>query len=119
MTALRGCDDGPFGLTSRRSFYHARRAPDAPSAETLARLEPRPVFRTDVHGDIEISTDGDTLWPILCENLGENLTLIPHKRRHLPDNGCGVVDGERVLVTGLDHRSPRGGPDRRSNVVVP
>jgi len=33
-----------------------------PSSETLARLEPRPVFRTDVHGDIEISTDGERLW---------------------------------------------------------
>ena len=33
-----------------------------PSPETLGRLEPRPVFRTDVHGDIEISTDGGRLW---------------------------------------------------------
>jgi competence protein ComEC len=33
-----------------------------PKAETLERLEPRPVFRTDVHGDIEISTDGERLW---------------------------------------------------------
>jgi len=33
-----------------------------PSAETLGRLEPRPVFRTDVNGDIEISTDGESLW---------------------------------------------------------
>ena len=47
---------------SRRSFYHARRAPDAPCAETLERLERRPVFRTDLHGDIEMSTDGERLW---------------------------------------------------------
>jgi competence protein ComEC len=33
-----------------------------PAPETLERLEPRPVFRTDVHGDIEISTDGERLW---------------------------------------------------------
>ena len=33
-----------------------------PSAETLGRLEPRPVFRTDLHGDIEMSTDGEKLW---------------------------------------------------------
>ena len=33
-----------------------------PSPETLGRLGPRPVFRTDVHGDIEISTDGERLW---------------------------------------------------------
>jgi competence protein ComEC len=33
-----------------------------PSPETLARLEPRPVFRTDLHGDIEVSTDGERLW---------------------------------------------------------
>ena len=33
-----------------------------PSRETLGRLEPRPVFRTDVNGDIEMSTDGKRLW---------------------------------------------------------
>jgi competence protein ComEC len=33
-----------------------------PSPETLSRLAPRPVFRTDLHGDIEISTDGERLW---------------------------------------------------------
>ena len=33
-----------------------------PSPETLGRLGPRPVFRTDLHGDIEISTDGERLW---------------------------------------------------------
>jgi len=33
-----------------------------PAPETLARLEPRSIFRTDVHGDIEISTDGSRLW---------------------------------------------------------
>jgi len=33
-----------------------------PSRETLGRLEPRPVFRTDLHGDIEISTDGRKMW---------------------------------------------------------
>jgi competence protein ComEC len=33
-----------------------------PSPETLERLEPRPVFRTDLNGDIEISTDGERLW---------------------------------------------------------
>jgi beta-lactamase superfamily II metal-dependent hydrolase len=36
----------------------------------LGRLEPRPVFRTDVHGDIEISTDGERLW-IETERDGE------------------------------------------------
>jgi competence protein ComEC len=41
-----------------------------PSPETLARLEPRPVFRTDVHGDIEISTDGERLW-VEVEREGE------------------------------------------------
>ena len=31
--------------------------------EAVARLaQPRPVFRTDVNGDIEISTDGERLW---------------------------------------------------------
>jgi competence protein ComEC len=33
-----------------------------PSSDTLGRLEPRPVFRTDVNGDIEMSTDGERLW---------------------------------------------------------
>ena len=33
-----------------------------PSRETLGRLEPRPVFRTDLQGDIEMSTDGERLW---------------------------------------------------------
>ena len=33
-----------------------------PSPETLGRLEPLPVFRTDLQGDIEISTDGERLW---------------------------------------------------------
>jgi len=33
-----------------------------PSPETLDRLAPRPVFRTDRHGDVEISTDGRKLW---------------------------------------------------------
>ena len=33
-----------------------------PSAETLGRLEPRPVFRTDLHGDMGVSTDGERLW---------------------------------------------------------
>jgi competence protein ComEC len=33
-----------------------------PATETLGRLEPRPVFRTDLQGDIEISTDGERLW---------------------------------------------------------
>jgi len=41
-----------------------------PSLETLGRLEPRPVFRTDVHGDIEISTDGERLW-VEVEREGE------------------------------------------------
>jgi competence protein ComEC len=41
-----------------------------PAAETLGRLEPRPVFRTDVNGDIEISTDGEKLW-IEVEREGE------------------------------------------------
>ena len=33
-----------------------------PSPQTLDRLAPRPVFRTDLHGDVEISTDGRRLW---------------------------------------------------------
>jgi len=33
-----------------------------PSPETLARLGARPVFRTDRHGDVEMSTDGERLW---------------------------------------------------------
>jgi competence protein ComEC len=33
-----------------------------PSPETLDRLAPRPVFRTDRHGDVEMSTDGERLW---------------------------------------------------------
>ncbi len=33
-----------------------------PAPETLDRLAPRPVFRTDRHGDVEISTDGHKLW---------------------------------------------------------
>jgi len=41
-----------------------------PSAETLGRLEPRPVFRTDVNGDIEMSTDGERLW-VEVERDGE------------------------------------------------
>ncbi len=41
-----------------------------PSPETLDRLEPRPVFRTDQNGDIEISTDGEKLW-VETERDGE------------------------------------------------
>jgi competence protein ComEC len=41
-----------------------------PSPETLGRLEPRPVFRTDVNGDIEMSTDGERLW-VEVEREGE------------------------------------------------
>ena len=33
-----------------------------PASETLERLSPRRVFRTDVNGDIEMSTDGERLW---------------------------------------------------------
>jgi competence protein ComEC len=33
-----------------------------PALETLDRLAPRPVFRTDRHGDVEMSTDGRKLW---------------------------------------------------------
>jgi competence protein ComEC len=33
-----------------------------PAPETLDRLAPRPVFRTDRQGDVEISTDGRRLW---------------------------------------------------------
>jgi competence protein ComEC len=43
---------------------------DLPSPETLGRLEPRPVFRTDLRGDIEISTDGRRLW-VETEREGE------------------------------------------------
>jgi competence protein ComEC len=33
-----------------------------PALETLDRLGKRPVFRTDRHGDVEMSTDGRKLW---------------------------------------------------------
>jgi beta-lactamase superfamily II metal-dependent hydrolase len=33
-----------------------------PAPETLARLDGRPVFRTDLNGDVEMSTDGHKLW---------------------------------------------------------
>jgi competence protein ComEC len=33
-----------------------------PSLETLDRLDGRPVFGTDLNGDVEISTDGHKLW---------------------------------------------------------
>jgi len=33
-----------------------------PSPETLDRLGSRPVFRTDRHGDVEMSTDGERQW---------------------------------------------------------
>jgi len=33
-----------------------------PAAETLDRLGSRPVFRTDLNGDVEMSTDGRKLW---------------------------------------------------------
>jgi len=33
-----------------------------PAPETIDRLGKRPVFRTDRHGDIEMSTDGERLW---------------------------------------------------------
>jgi len=33
-----------------------------PALETLDRLGRRPVFRTDRHGDVQISTDGHKLW---------------------------------------------------------
>jgi beta-lactamase superfamily II metal-dependent hydrolase len=39
--------------------------------EAVARLaQPRPIFRTDVNGDIEISTDGERLW-VEVEREGE------------------------------------------------
>jgi competence protein ComEC len=41
-----------------------------PAPETLDRLAPRPVFRTDHHGDVEISTDGRKLW-VKTERDGE------------------------------------------------
>jgi len=41
-----------------------------PSPQTLDRLGSRPVFRTDRHGDVEISTDGHKLW-IKTERGGE------------------------------------------------
>jgi competence protein ComEC len=33
-----------------------------PALETLDRLDGRPVFRTDLNGDVQISTDGHKLW---------------------------------------------------------
>jgi len=33
-----------------------------PALQTLDRLGSRPVFRTDRHGDVQISTDGEKLW---------------------------------------------------------
>jgi competence protein ComEC len=41
-----------------------------PAPETLDRLGARPVFRTDRHGDVQISTDGRKLW-IKTERGGE------------------------------------------------
>ena len=41
-----------------------------PSPRTLDRLGARPVFRTDLHGDVEITTDGHKLW-IKTEREGE------------------------------------------------
>ena len=41
-----------------------------PAPETLDRLGNRPVFRTDRHGDVHISTDGHKLW-IKTERGGE------------------------------------------------
>ena len=41
-----------------------------PAAETLDRLGRRPVFRTDHHGDVEMSTDGERLW-VKRERSGE------------------------------------------------
>ena len=41
-----------------------------PAPETLDRLGTRPVFRTDRHGDVEISTDGERLW-IKTQDRGE------------------------------------------------
>ncbi len=41
-----------------------------PAPQTLDRLGSRPVFRTDRHGDVQISTDGHKLW-IKTERGGE------------------------------------------------
>ncbi|MDP2948981.1 MAG: MBL fold metallo-hydrolase, partial [Chloroflexota bacterium] len=41
-----------------------------PSPQALDRLDGLPVFRTDLHGDVEISTDGRKLW-IRTERGGE------------------------------------------------
>jgi competence protein ComEC len=41
-----------------------------PAPETLDRLDGRPVFRTDLNGDVQISTDGHKLW-IKTERSGE------------------------------------------------
>jgi len=41
-----------------------------PAPATLDRLGSRPVFRTDLNGDVEMSTDGRKLW-IKTEREGE------------------------------------------------
>ena len=41
-----------------------------PALQTLDRLGTRPVFRTDLHGDVQITTDGHKLW-IKTEREGE------------------------------------------------
>jgi competence protein ComEC len=41
-----------------------------PAPETLERLDGRPLFRTDLHGDVQITTDGRKLW-IKTQRQGE------------------------------------------------
>ena len=41
-----------------------------PAPETVDRLGSHPVFRTDRHGDVEMSTDGRRLW-VRTERAGE------------------------------------------------
>jgi hypothetical protein len=44
----------PPGLCRRRRLVRQEAAAEV--------VPPRPVFRTDAHGDIEMSTDGEKLW---------------------------------------------------------
>jgi beta-lactamase superfamily II metal-dependent hydrolase len=51
-----------------------------PAPETLDRLGSRPVFRTDLNGDVEMSTDGERLWVRVERDGGEGGGTRAHTR---------------------------------------